>query len=558
MNARNQLLVVVTALMLVFSSGAMVAAASNAGAMDEDTAVSDDESELTNNETTNETVEDGADVAEDDTNETNETQCPCQPAYVTFEDQTTDGDTVVVQNVTLASPGFVTIHNSSLLVGNVIGSVIGTSEYLEAGTHENVTITLDDPLEEDETLIAMPHRDTNGNQTYDFVETEGLEDGPFLTADGEPVTDDAVVTVETAADEEPVDEEPVDDEEPVEDNVTDEEPIDEEDNVTDEEPVDDEEDEEPVDVPVDEEDNVTDEMPMDELPVDGTEPIFIIVENPTIEELNVENVTVNVLVVGEDIDADEIADQIGDITEDNVTVEEPVDEEDNVTDEEPIDEEDNVTDEEPVDEEDNVTDEEPVDEEDNVTDEEPIEENVTEEPPAMGDNITEDNVTEDNVTEEEPVDEEDNVTEDNVTEEEPEEPAEPFNVTDLEAPDSATVGENITVNATVENPADEEGTEAIQFRLQGDLVAEQNLTLEGGESDTVEFEVDTTDIPPGEYIHMVLADETGEVATIELLEDTEEIDETENGDLENETDTDTDDVENETANESAAALGFAA
>ncbi|WP_254530949.1 DUF7282 domain-containing protein [Natrinema gelatinilyticum] len=554
MNARNQLLVVVTALMLVFSSGAMVAAASNAGAMDEDTEVSDDESELTNNETTNETVEDGADVAEDDTNETNETQCPCQPAYVTFEDQTTDGDTVVVQNVTLASPGFVTIHNSSLLVGNTIGSVIGTSEYLEAGTHENVTITLDDPLEEDETLIAMPHRDTNQNQTYDFVETEGLEDGPFLTADGEPVTDDAVVTVETAADEEPVDDEPIDDnvtdDEPIDDNVTDDEPID--DNVTDDEPIDDNvTDDEPVEEPIDDnvtddepveepiDDNVTDdepidEMPMEELPADGDGgPIFITVENPTIENLNVENVTVYVLVVGEDVDADEIADQVDNITdEENVTVKEPVDEEENVT-------------------------------EDNVTDEEPIEENVTEEPPAIGDNITEDNVTEDNVTEDNVTEDnvtEDNVTEDNVTEDnvtdEAEEPAvDAFNVTDLSAPESAMVGETITVNATVENPTDEERTEAIQFRLEGDLVTEQNLTLESGESDTVEFEVDTSGIPPGEYIHMVLADETGEVAMIELTEDTdtEEINETENGDLENETDTD-----NETVNESTPALGFLA
>jgi len=209
---------------------------------------------------------------------------------------------------------------------------------------------------------------------------------------------------------------------------------------------------------------------------------------------------VYVLVVGEDVDADQIADQL-----DNVTDEEPVldDEEDNVTDEEPVldDEEDNVTDEEPIldDEEDNVTDEEPVldDEEDNVTDEEPV------------------------------LDDE----EDNVSEEEEDLGATAFNISDLEAPDSATIGENITVTANVSNPTDEERTEAIQFRLEGDLVAEQNVTLESDESETVEFEVDTTDLEPGEYIHMVLGDEAGEVATIDLTEaedvgDDDEIDET--------------------------------
>ncbi|RQG97161.1 hypothetical protein EA473_03545 [Natrarchaeobius chitinivorans] len=132
-----------------------------------------------------------------------------QPAHVTFSDQTTDGQTVVVDEVTMASGGFVAIHDSSLLVGNVLGSVIGSSEYLEAGTHENVEITLDEPLEEDETLIAMPHRDTNDNQEFDFVESEGEADGPYEFA-GEPITDEAVVTLE-AADEPEQEEEPTED-----------------------------------------------------------------------------------------------------------------------------------------------------------------------------------------------------------------------------------------------------------------------------------------------------------------------------------------------------------
>ncbi len=119
---------------------------------------------------------------------------------MTFEDQASDGQTVVVDEVTMASGGFVVIHDSSL-VGEVIGSVIGVSEYLEEGTHENVEITLDEPLEEDETLIAMAHRDTNNNQEFDFVESDGADDGPYEVA-GELVTDDAVVTVDGESNEE--------------------------------------------------------------------------------------------------------------------------------------------------------------------------------------------------------------------------------------------------------------------------------------------------------------------------------------------------------------------
>ena len=71
-----------------------------------------------------------------------------------------------------------------------LGSVIGVSNALDAGTHEPVTVPLfeDVPgaafdtqrLTESQTLIAMPHRDTNGNGTYDFVASNGKQDGPYI------------------------------------------------------------------------------------------------------------------------------------------------------------------------------------------------------------------------------------------------------------------------------------------------------------------------------------------------------------------------------------------
>ena len=132
-------------------------------------------------------------------------------ASVTFEDQTSEGETVVIESVTVPEDGFVAIHNASLLDGEVVSSVIGVSEYLEAGTHEDVEVTLfegvdgttfdQSALEEDGTLIAMPHRDTDGDEEYDFVQNKGGNDGPY-TEDNEAVVDSAEVTVEEDDDEE--------------------------------------------------------------------------------------------------------------------------------------------------------------------------------------------------------------------------------------------------------------------------------------------------------------------------------------------------------------------
>jgi len=108
---------------------AMVTAATSGDTIDQSSEASANEYDSAN-ETTNETVGDeqnetatgidGNETVPDDgdaDNETADADNDSQPAYVTFEDQTTDGETVVVENVTIASPGFVTIHDSSLLVG---------------------------------------------------------------------------------------------------------------------------------------------------------------------------------------------------------------------------------------------------------------------------------------------------------------------------------------------------------------------------------------------------------------------------------------------------------
>jgi PGF-CTERM protein len=118
-------------------------------------------------------------------------------ASVTLSDQPSSGTAVVIDRVDLSEGGFVTVHDATVLDGDTFDSVAGTSEYLEAGVHENVTVTLDERLTSGQTLIAMPHMDSDGNQNYTFVEDDGGADGPF-TYNGSAVVDPAEVTIEAS------------------------------------------------------------------------------------------------------------------------------------------------------------------------------------------------------------------------------------------------------------------------------------------------------------------------------------------------------------------------
>ena len=99
----------------------------------------------------------------------------------TFEAQASGGHEVVVPSVDLPEGGFVAIHDATLLEGAVFTSVIGISEALPAGASEQVRVQLTRALVGDnETLVAMPHKDSNANGIYDFVSSAGAEDGPFV------------------------------------------------------------------------------------------------------------------------------------------------------------------------------------------------------------------------------------------------------------------------------------------------------------------------------------------------------------------------------------------
>ena len=68
--------------------------------------------------------------------------------------------------------------------------MLGHSEYIEPGSVSSFSVSLDEPISADQTLFAMLHGDTDGDQSYGFPDA----DGPY-TANGAPVTDDVYTQV---------------------------------------------------------------------------------------------------------------------------------------------------------------------------------------------------------------------------------------------------------------------------------------------------------------------------------------------------------------------------
>jgi flagellar protein FlaJ len=83
-------------------------------------------------------------------------------ASVQFQEQF-GGETVEVEEVTLSDGGYVVVY-----LHRPDGEVVGTSEYLPAGTHKSVEIELNRELPNDVTVVAIPHQDTNGNEEFDY------------------------------------------------------------------------------------------------------------------------------------------------------------------------------------------------------------------------------------------------------------------------------------------------------------------------------------------------------------------------------------------------------
>jgi len=108
-------------------------------------------------------------------------------ASVLLGNQTTTGDSVVVERVNLSEGGWIAVHNDT---GDTPGEVRGNSSYLEPGVHTDVEIPLDPPVESDAQpeLHATVHLDTNANRQWDYVDSGGDKDIIYRTRDGNPQT----------------------------------------------------------------------------------------------------------------------------------------------------------------------------------------------------------------------------------------------------------------------------------------------------------------------------------------------------------------------------------
>ncbi|WP_440006493.1 CARDB domain-containing protein [Halomicrococcus sp. SG-WS-1] len=100
----------------------------------------------------------------------------------------------------------------------------------------------------------------------------------------------------------------------------------------------------------------------------------------------------------------------------------------------------------------------------------------------------------------------------------PEEPG--FQVTNLSAPDTVSVGESFEVTAELTNPGDQSGVEQVFYAFGGVVVQRQTVELSPGESRTVTFQVRSGQIPgePGAYTHSVRAFDSEQSAQIRLTD----------------------------------------
>lgn len=116
-------------------------------------------------------------------------------SVVSINDQTAtqdNGDDVVaVEGTFVIDGGFVALHDSTRG-----GDIIGVSEKLSPGFHGNtgpIEITLDSQLSDTTGIVAMPHRDTNGDGQFTFNPSTGTDVPYFRGSSSVPVVDSSSV-----------------------------------------------------------------------------------------------------------------------------------------------------------------------------------------------------------------------------------------------------------------------------------------------------------------------------------------------------------------------------
>jgi membrane-bound metal-dependent hydrolase YbcI (DUF457 family) len=126
---------------------------------------------------------------------------PPQTASVELRNQTLQDNTITIASARLPKGGFIVIHNESYLPpqNKSLESAVGVTKYLPPGQYDTVTVPLiNGSVTTNQTLVAVPYYDTNGNKQYDYVESSGFRDIAYVNRTGNQsrvVTDPALVRV---------------------------------------------------------------------------------------------------------------------------------------------------------------------------------------------------------------------------------------------------------------------------------------------------------------------------------------------------------------------------
>jgi len=127
--------------------------------------------------------------------------------------------------------------------------------------------------------------------------------------------------------------------------------------------------------------------------------------------------------------------------------------------------------------------------------------------------------------------------------------SESYTLDSIDAPTNASAGDNITVDATVTNPNDFSTNQTVEFRLGGEPLASESVSLDANESTDVTFTVDTTGVEPDTYVHSVFTRDDGTFAEITIEPAIDVPDDSDENETEDETEETTEDVTEEPTNE---------
>lgn len=134
-------------------------------------------------------------------------------ATIDIQNQRSGGDTVTTASVTMVDGGFVSIHDRRRFQGEILGSIIGITDSLAPGRHEDVPVDLftdaatadgpgegqdEDGLTHTQPLLAIPHRNASGGvgDTFDGSADGAYRDGPKKVGRFPVVNDMATVRVD--------------------------------------------------------------------------------------------------------------------------------------------------------------------------------------------------------------------------------------------------------------------------------------------------------------------------------------------------------------------------